>query len=204
MAKVDRCPICGVSVRAENLLRHLNDIHPRHPDTPALREQLREEPGRIARRKAGSPVRVRRWHVAVVALIVVGGVGAYYAAGILLSPPPFPCLAGENVGLVYHWHADLLIRSGGAPVHLREGIGVGGCLQPIHTHSPSASNGVVQLHIESDTNRLYSLGDFFTIWREPFGSPTGMLVNDTAQPPSASVILYDGTSIVLDYATFTP
>src|SRR5207249_9858845 len=67
MATMDRCPICDVSVRPENLIRHLNDIHPRHPDTPRLLEQLRAEPGRIPRTSAGRPIRVRPWHVVLVA-----------------------------------------------------------------------------------------------------------------------------------------
>src|SRR5436309_11182141 len=68
MAKMDRCPICNVAVKPENLIRHLNDIHPRHPDRPGLIEELKEEPGRAPRLKAGRPIRIRRWQIAVVAV----------------------------------------------------------------------------------------------------------------------------------------
>ena len=64
MAKMDRCPICNVAVKPENLIRHLNDNHPRHPDRPGLLEKLKEEPGRIRKRQAGRPFRVRRWQIA--------------------------------------------------------------------------------------------------------------------------------------------
>ncbi|HVG36404.1 MAG TPA: hypothetical protein VNA10_01595, partial [Thermoplasmata archaeon] len=77
MAKTDHCPICNVSVKPENLVRHLNDIHPRHPDTPRLREELKAEAGRVASRRTAAPIRVQTWQVALVALIVVGGVGVY-------------------------------------------------------------------------------------------------------------------------------
>src|SRR2546428_2162700 len=78
MAKMDRCPICNVAVKPENLIRHLNDIHPRHPDRPGLIEKLKEEPGRIQRPRAGRPIRIRRWQIALVAIIVLGGLGAIY------------------------------------------------------------------------------------------------------------------------------
>src|SRR3989449_2140656 len=73
MAKMDRCPICNVAVKPENLIRHLNDIHPRHPDRPGLIEELKEEPGRVPRPKAGRPIRIRRWQIAVVAVLPLGG-----------------------------------------------------------------------------------------------------------------------------------
>jgi len=63
---MDHCPICDVAVRPENLLRHLNDIHPRHPDTPKLVERLKAEPGRIAARAPSRPLRVSRWQVLIV------------------------------------------------------------------------------------------------------------------------------------------
>src|SRR6266480_36735 len=145
MATMDRCPICDVSVRPENLIRHLNDIHPRHPVSPAL-----------------------------------------------------PCIGGEGGGL-YHWHTQLNIFSGATKFAIPASIGRSAfCLEPVHTHD---STGLI--HIESDVNRLYSIGDFFAVWGKPFGSPSQMLVNGTAIPtPSPTVILYDQESIELHYASF--
>jgi hypothetical protein len=69
---------------------------------------------------------------------------------------------------------------------------------PLHTHDGSGL-----IHVEPDVNRLYTIGDFFTIWGKSFGSPARMLVNGTETNPSTSVVLYDQESIILNYASFT-
>src|SRR5438034_9735132 len=92
MAKMDRCPICNVAVKPENLIRHLNDNHPRHPDRPGLLEKLKEEPGRIRKRQTGQPFRVRRWQIALVAVIVLGGLSVAYLPPLLAGTPAFPCI----------------------------------------------------------------------------------------------------------------
>src|SRR3989454_7686583 len=104
MAKMDRCPICNVAVKPENLIRHLNDIHPRHPDRPGLLEKLKEEPGRIQKRQAGRPIRVRRWQIALVVVIVLVGLGAIYLPPLLSGTPTFPRIRHGSVGLGYTWH----------------------------------------------------------------------------------------------------
>src|SRR5438552_15076145 len=110
MATMDRCPICDVSVRPENLIRHLNDIHPRHPDTPRLLERLRAEPGRIPRRSAGRPIRLRPWHVVRVALLRLGGLGGDYLLPIATLGPAVPAIGGE-VGGLWHWLTRLYLLS---------------------------------------------------------------------------------------------
>src|SRR5438067_8959344 len=99
MATMDRCPICDVSVRPENLIRHLNDIHPRHPDTPRLLERLRAEPGRIPRRAAARPIRVWPWHVVLVALLLLGALGGYYLLQFSTVTSAIPCIRGAGCGL---------------------------------------------------------------------------------------------------------
>ena len=200
MAKMDRCPICDVAVKPENLVRHLNDIHPRHPDTPALREKLKDEPGRIPQKPAGPPIRIRRWQVVLVVMVVLGGAGAYYLSQALTTTPAFPCISQEG-GQIYHWHTLLTIFSGPSQVTIPGGIGLSAfCIEPVHTHSTDG-----RLHVETDVNRLYSIGDFFAVWKKPFGSPTQMLVNGTALPtPNPNVTLHDGESIELYYSSFTP
>lgn len=197
MTKWDRCPICDVTVKSENLIRHVNDTHPHHPDTPLLRERLKAESGRVVLKKAAAPIRVRKWHVAVLALVVLGGVGIYYLAPYF-SPgasQPFPCATPP---IVYHWHTQLTIFSGGAQVTIPADVGVSpGCHQPLHTHDTTG-----QIHIESDVNRLYTIGDFFLVWRKSFGSPTQMLVNRTSISPSAGITLDDGQTVELHYASF--
>ena len=198
MAKMDRCPICNVAVKPENLIRHLNDNHPRHPDRPGLLEKLKEEPGRIRKRQAGRPFRVRRWQIALVAVIVMGGLSVVYLPPLLSGTPVFPCIRQEG-GLLYHWHTDLSISSAAGSVSIPAGIGIGAfCLEPIHTHDATG-----RIHIESDTAHRYSVGDFFRVWGKSFGSPTAMHVNGTAETPSPDVILYDlPETIHLQYDSF--
>ena len=197
---MDHCPICDVSVKPANLVRHLNDIHPRHPDTPRLREELKAEVGRVAPRRTSAPLRIQKWQVALVALIVVGGVGVYFLTRG--GPQPFPCVGGS--GLYYHWHTQLMITSGGNQVTIPADIGISlNCLEVLHTHDTSGL-----IHIEPDTpaqGRVYTIGDFFTVWGKPFGSPTRMLLNGTDIPPSPTVGLYDRPeAIILQYTSFTP
>ena len=197
MANTERCPICNVSVKRENLLRHLNDTHPRHPDTPKIRERLKAEPGRVAAKNV-APIRVRTWQVALVALVAIGIVGAYYVAPFLNpgSSEPFPCVIGTNY--VYHWHTQLRIFSNGVQVTIPASVGiVPGCLEPVHTHDTSGL-----IHIETTVARTYTIGNFFTVWGKPFGSPTQMLVNTTTVSPSPSVVLYDQETIELHYVSF--
>ncbi len=199
MAKMDRCPICNVTVKPENLIRHLNDIHPRHPDRPGLLEKLKEEPGRIPQRKAGRPIRVRRWQIALVAVIVLGTFGGIYLVPLLSGSPPFPCVTVGAAGLRYHWHTALSISTSAGDVSIPAGIGITTfCTEPLHTHDASG-----QIHVETDVNRLYSIGDFFQIWGKSFGSPTAMHVNTTAVSPSPSIILYDQETIHLQYTSFS-
>ena len=199
MTNMDRCPICDVAVRPENLLRHLNDIHPRHPDTPKLVERLKAEPGRIAARTPSRPLHISRLHVVIVVVVILLGIVTYYLVVSGSSPPPLPCVSGN--GLAYHWHAQLTITAGGNGVTIPGGIGISlTCMEVLHTHN---ADGVI--HIEPDTPaqaRVYSIGDFFTIWGKPFGSPSRMTVNTTDVAPSSTVGLYNSEAIILEYASF--
>jgi len=195
---MDRCPICSVAVKPENLLRHVNDIHPRHPDTPRLREELKAERGRAAPKTTALPIRVRRWHVVLVALIVIGGTGAYFLAPYFApcAGGPFPNVAGTIQ--IDHWHVSLLVHSGNEQVPIAANIGASqGCMQPVHTHE-----GTGQIHIHPNVNRLYTVGDFFLVWQKSFGNPTQMIVNTTSVTPSSNVILYDQGTIHLFYTFF--
>src|SRR5437879_10946957 len=111
---MDHCPICDVAVRPENLLRHLNDIHPRHPDTPKLVERLKSEPGRIAARRRSDPFRLKRWQTIAILVAIILGVGIYFLWPYLSPAPPLvPCVSGR--GTAYHWHTYLTLNSPGNP-----------------------------------------------------------------------------------------
>jgi hypothetical protein len=86
----------------------------------------------------------------------------------------------------YHVHAHLAILKDGNFLAIPGQIGIlattKGCLYLTHTHD---STGVV--HVEADSYRLLTLGQFFQIWGEPLtatnvagfsGQPIRLYVND--------------------------
>ncbi len=90
---------------------------------------------------------------------------------------------GSAEQLAYHVHAHLSVYVNGAPRALPGGIGIPGstvqpsaqgpvaaggqCIYWLHTHAP---DGVV--HIESPTQRIYTLGNFFDEWHQPLSPGT--------------------------------
>jgi hypothetical protein len=88
---------------------------------------------------------------------------------------------GSTEQLAYHIHAHLAVFVGGQSRALPGGIGIPGsqvvqssegpvanggqCIYWLHTHAP---DGVV--HIESPTQRIYTLGNLFDIWRQPLSA----------------------------------
>jgi hypothetical protein len=90
------------------------------------------------------------------------------------------CQTSEQ--LVYHIHVHLTVFVAGQPRQIPYGIGIappvhvlgtpqgavagyGACFSWLHTH---AADGIV--HIESPTQRIYTLGDFFDVWGKPLTS----------------------------------
>jgi hypothetical protein len=88
---------------------------------------------------------------------------------------------GATEQLVYHIHAHLAVYDNGQPRSLPPGIGIPGailqqsqfgpvvgqgkCFYWLHTHT---ADGVI--HIESPTQRIYTLGNFFDEWRQPLSA----------------------------------
>jgi hypothetical protein len=88
---------------------------------------------------------------------------------------------GATEQLAYHVHAHLAVFVNGQPRALPGGIGIPGsqvaqssqgpvanggeCIYWLHTHAP---DGII--HIESPTQRIYTLGDFFDVWRQPLSA----------------------------------
>jgi hypothetical protein len=85
---------------------------------------------------------------------------------------------GPTEQLVYHIHARLSVFRNGQSYVLPAGVGIpgskavdtnqgpiasgGSCIYWLHTHT---TDGVI--HIESPSKKIYTLGDFFDIWRQP-------------------------------------
>ena len=111
--------------------------------------------------------------------------------GIPIPQAPVLAPAGTGTGTVdgircgpteqvaYHVHAHLVIFDRGKARQVPFGIGIGpprevqptsygafviagSCFHWLHTH---AADGII--HIESPTERQYTLGDFFDVWGQP-------------------------------------
>jgi hypothetical protein len=83
-----------------------------------------------------------------------------------LDPPVgnIPCDQGEQTAV--HYHAHLTLYMNGSQVQLPAQVGIasnGSCFYWLHTHD---TTGVI--HIESPSNRDFTLGNFFQIWGEQF------------------------------------
>jgi hypothetical protein len=129
------------------------------------------------------------------------------------------CEASEQVS--YHIHAHIAVFVNGAPRSIPYGIGVvtpavtqtaqgpfaqaTRCYYWLHTH---ASDGII--HVESPTQRQYTLGNFFDLWRQPLsgqrvGPATGTVtayvngVRYTGDP--RGIVLTEHSDIQLDVGT---
>jgi hypothetical protein len=88
---------------------------------------------------------------------------------------------GPTEQLAYHIHAHLAVFDNGTLQSLPAGIGIPGsvaeqssqgpiaaggrCIYWLHTHT---SDGVI--HVESPTDRIYTLGNFFDEWHQPLSA----------------------------------
>jgi hypothetical protein len=88
---------------------------------------------------------------------------------------------GSKEQLAYHIHAHLTVFDNGQARSVPGGIGIPGsqvvqttegpvasggqCIYWLHTHAP---DGVI--HVESPTQRIYTLGDFFDEWHQPLSA----------------------------------
>ncbi len=216
MAQPDRCPVCGVAVKPENVIRHLDANHPRHPEMAALKAKLKQESGRILR-PARAPLRLRSWYGAAAVAVALAVVG------IVAAPVLFPsqgstfsvdgCISDTTT--VYHIHPLLKIVVNGGPYTVLDGIGIGAtCMHPIHTHQAYSSStypDFAVIHVESPVVQSYTLGQFFHVWGQPFSSSQvlsyvadanhaiTMTVGGTPSTAFGDLAFQDGQLIVVTY-----
>jgi hypothetical protein len=199
------------------------------------------------RRRAQEKGKIPWTYVIPAIIILVVIVGALYVSAKLgqssteSNLPPlgdqnfsvlgakFACLGTES--LVYHVHPWLRIWIEGKNVTIPAAIGMKGafqattvngiptygastCYEPLHTHDDT---GIIHIESESDTN--YTLGDFFNVWfhsyaNEPFNGTNHPIVFNntdilgyTVDSTHKLLLLVDGqpepssftfTSLVLD------
>ena len=174
------CKLCGREFNSEaGLVQHHKVKHPNEPlpQSGSLKDQVRkEEEELIPKRRGGirrnleSRKKRRRMVVVAVALAIVAGsgLGGYSIYNITAHPGapygsfPFPCSGSVAV----HIHPYVRIEIGGSNVTIPADIGITSCLEPLHTHDAS---GIIHLE-SSDANTQYTLGDFFQIWKDTYGT----------------------------------
>jgi hypothetical protein len=135
--------------------------------------------------------------------------------GVLKSAPPWPANQGDlqlrlrAIGLdpltaegqVVHIHQHLDVYANGKKVTIPANLGIDAqqaFISDLHTHDPT---GI--MHVESPTQRSFSLGQFFAVWGVPLSARCiGSLCETGAKQLRAWVngdaVTADPTRIVLD------
>ena len=124
--------------------------------------------------------RKRRQRTLATAIIVAILVAVIVVAVFFIPRPgpnqvPLPpyldhCVTGS---LFYHSHPTLVVTINGQGVVIPVTFDAG-CPQPLHTHD---STGV--LHIETDQNQNYTVGDWFLLWGHFDNDKTRAIFNST-------------------------
>jgi hypothetical protein len=137
------------------------------------------------KQKVIEQVQRKRRERTIITFTIVAVLIAIIVGAILFLPRPAPnpvqlppyldhCVTGT---LVYHSHPDLVVTISGIvqtlPITFETGYD-GGCSRVIHTHT---SDGV--LHVETDQDVNYTIGDWFLIWGHWAGSTTTATLNST-------------------------
>ncbi|HXN03447.1 MAG TPA: hypothetical protein VN895_01310 [Candidatus Acidoferrum sp.] len=174
----------------------------------------------------------------LAALVVIAG--AVFVVNVLFSNSPtllaatdgqaqgqtvdgISCDTSEQV--VYHIHAHLAVYTNGRPRIIPEGIGIvpptqvvqtsagpfvvaGTCFYWLHSHTV---DGII--HVESPSQRVYTLGNYFDIWNQPLnstqvgpahGQVTAYVDGQPFTGDPRSIPLNPHTLIQLDVGTASP
>jgi hypothetical protein len=189
----EKCPVCGIPVKKENLRAHYQKVHPRKISSLS--------PSRTVTAVGSGSVfhSHKRRNVLILALIVIATIGVSVAAAQFV----------KSNTLVLHIHPQLSITSVTVPAqigidpslwkdHSLDQYGTGG-LSPIHTHDTSGT-----IHVESNTARNFTLHEFLAIWGQPSDGSTingkqviSLTVDNQAQATTQDVVFKDLQKIVI-------
>ena len=173
---------------------------------------MKDEGRLVQARRTAPPLRLRRWQLLAVGVVVLVVLGGIVAAPYLDPNRNFTrdsCITSE----VFHLHPFLRINILGSDYPISANIGItANCAKPLHTHSGyNPATGFVQLHVEGPVSRDFTLGDFFYIWGQPFSSTrilsntddgtnhVTMRVDGSASPAYDAHVLRDGQQIEIFY-----
>lgn len=102
--------------------------------------------------------------MAVLIAVIAITAYAFYKPTVTLPPFLDRCIPLSGP-YIYRSTPQLVITIDGVNQTIPANIGIGGsCVRPIFTLTPS---GVI--HIFTDENRTYTLGDFFLVWGNTYG-----------------------------------
>ena len=169
------CPVCGSSVKLENLERHVAKVHPGTKISVALSEEERRAI-RTRRRTRRTGVRPGRSAVALGLTLALALAGVVIAWPYLSSAPAGSSGAGGPMHI--HPHIQITLDGQDRPLPTNIGIDPGlwndhsldqyssmGPMAPLHTHESSG-----QIHVESTVTRDFTLGEFFRVWGQPLSA----------------------------------
>lgn len=118
-----------------------------------------------------------------------------------------PCV-NSVLPLVKHTHSQLKIIVNGSEVMVPDNTGLSAaCHKVLHTHDGEPG----KIHLESNTTKDYTLGDFFAVWAKPFSRTQilnyvvdeshelVLMVNSQPSREFENLVFKDGQNIVIEY-----
>jgi len=178
--ETEKCPVCGTSVKKENLKGHLERLHSKRAGSVAERQPVV---------KSVSVFRShRKRNVAILALLALVVIGVSVAA------------ASYDRGV--HWHSHLSVTLNGSPFTVPANIGIDSSLwkdhsldqygsgaAALHTHDTSGT-----IHEEVYTShRDFTLHEFLAIWGQSVD--TSQVMGHPVDPGHRAYITVDGTEV---------
>lgn len=141
--------------------------------------------------------RKRNKNMMIVAAIVIPVVAIGVVAALLFKPASVQAIDGIQCNIAevfnYHVHAHLDVFIDGSPHQVPASIGIlssPACFYWLHTHT---TDGII--HIESPTQRTFTLAQFLDIWNQTRHDSS--LSNSLATKPVSAYV--NGTKISGDY-----
>ncbi len=151
----EKCPVCGVSVKKENIKGHHQRVHQKRSGSIA-------EPKLIVRSTPFFKSNRRR-NVAVLGLVVLAVIGVSVAAASIIDAST----------MKMHTHPKVSATINGSPYTISSQIGIDQSLwrdhsldqygmqgmSPLHSHGADGT-----IHVESNTLRDFTLKEFLAVW----------------------------------------
>src|SRR5437867_2391720 len=114
----EKCPVCNVPVKSENLTKHLTSQHPNNAKAAAAAEKIRRQPKPRGTAKAPSRrFRIRAWHYVAVAVVIPVILAVFLVPRANTTTFDFVNTCGAE-GFAEHYHPLLVINYNGNQEHL--------------------------------------------------------------------------------------